>query len=322
MISTSLPGQTMTDSRRGLVFDIQGFSVHDGPGCRTLVFLGGCPLRCAWCANPEGAGSKPQLLYRRSRCNCRTQGCKSACPHGAISNDSAGGIVIDRKFCESCEDPICIRSCYQEALVLCGSMMNAQEVVGIIKRDSFFWGDDGGITLGGGDPVAQPEFAEEILATCQAEGIHTAIETSACAAADRFLSLMQHVRFAFIDVKHMNPQDHISGTGVDNRAILANIRALSCSNWNGRLVIRIPLIPGFNDTPTNLQETATFMSTLGLKEVQILPFHRLGESKYRQLGLEWKLSETAPPSQEMLATAQKVLQTNGIQCYVGHEAPF
>lgn len=312
----------MTGVKRGLIFDIQGFSVHDGPGCRTLVFLSGCPLRCLWCANPEGLVTRPRLLYRRFRCACEVARCSQACLQGAILSDGNGGVLIDRKRCESCKDFVCVKACYREALVVCGSFLSTDEVMAILRRDRCFWGEGGGVTLGGGDPLAQFGFSKKILAACQAEGIDTAVETSGYAREDTFLQMMRHVRWAFIDIKHMDPQRHMDLTGVDNRPILGNIQALCRSGWEGRLVIRLPVVPGYNDDRQNLRSTAEFVSLLGLDEVQALPFHRLGESKYRQLGLKWDLCDLAPPSAETLAFVQGAFAETGVQCYLGYDAPF
>jgi pyruvate formate lyase activating enzyme len=312
----------MTGSCRGLIFDIQGFSVHDGPGCRTLVFLSGCPLRCRWCANPEGLEGKTRLLYRRSRCLSGCRRCEQSCLRQAIAVDGKGGISIDRSLCEDCQDMACVRSCYREALATCGSWFSCLEVLKILRRDRSFWGEDGGVTLGGGDPLAQSEFCRELLFACQSEGMHTAVETSGSAAEATFMQMMRHVRFAFIDIKHMDAQKHEEYTGVNNCNILANIRALSGSRWDGRLLIRLPLVPGYNDDEQNLLSMAQFLSGQGLSEVQVLPFHRLGESKYRQLGLDWPLAGLKPPSAESLSFTQQIFAAAGITCYMGHDTPF
>ena len=312
----------MLRAGQGLIFDIQGFSVHDGPGCRTLVFMSGCPLRCLWCANPEGMEKRERLLYRRSLCTCRSFRCRQACPSGAINAEPEGGVNIERELCKSCTDFACVKACFQEALALCGYWRSVEEVMQILRRDSCFWGEDGGVTLGGGDPLFQADFSQALLSACRSENMHTALETSACLAQDRFLSLMQYVDFAFIDIKHMDREKHISGTGVDNQAILDNISALGRSAWSGRLVIRFPLLPGYNDDWQNMCSTAEFVSGAGLTEIQVLPFHRLAESKYRQLGLKWDFSRLASPSLAQLLQVQEAFSRSGVRCYTGQDAPF
>jgi len=311
------------DETRGLVFDIQGFSVHDGPGCRTLVFLSGCPLRCAWCSNPEGLLTKPRLLYRRSRCGCGVGRCAQACPRGAIGPAASGpGIEIARSRCAGCTDLACVRACYREALAVCGNWLTKDGLMRVLRRDRACWGQDGGVTLGGGDPLAQMGFSREILAACSAEGIHTAVETCAHAPTGEFLALMRHVRWAFIDLKHMDPARHVQGTGRDNCLILKNIRALLASGWPGTLMLRMPVIPGYNDDGENLARTAEFVKSAGLRELNALPFHRLGESKYGQLGAPWGLSGQASASAEVMAAVRQAFAAAGIECYVGHDTPF
>ena len=192
----------------------------------------------------------------------------------------------------------------------------------VLRRDSSFWGQHGGVTLGGGDPAAQLDFAREVLASCEAEGLHTAVETSAHAPAEAFLGLMRHARWAFIDLKHMDPEKHAQGTGVDNRLILDNIRALRRTAWPGTLMPRIPLVPGFNDDPENLRRSAEFLAGLGLREAQALPFHRLGASKYGQLGLEWSFSEQAAPTSQDMTRVKEIFASAGVLCHLGADTPF
>lgn len=304
----------------GLVFDIQGHSVHDGPGGRTLVLMSGCPLRCGWCANPEGQQMKPVLLYRQSRCR-RTLRCVDACPVGAVTSRD-GTPLFDRTACDRCETNRCVESCYAQALAVSGSWYSIDELMSIVRRDREYWGRDGGVTFGGGDPVAQVDFVREAMRRCRDAYVHTAIETSAYTAPDKFIELIEYADWAFIDIKHMDPERHREGTGADNRLIIENIRSIKASGWPGCVVIRVPVIPGFNDSIENIQSTAVFLQGVGIGELNLLPFHRLGESKYRQLGRAYRYEVTSPPAGEWMEELRGVAQRAGVTCHVGSDTPF
>jgi pyruvate formate lyase activating enzyme len=305
----------------GLIFDIQGHSVHDGPGCRTLIFLSGCPLRCFWCANPEGTSVRRHLMVRQSRCTCAPRRCMEQCPSRAIALRD-GMVTFDRSHCDICETFECVGACYEEALEICGRYCSIEDLMKHIERDRGFWGPGGGITLSGGDPLCQHEFSRSLLKACQERYIHTAIETSAFAPTEIFLSLMAFVEWAFIDIKHMDPLKHLEGTGASNERILANIKALKKSSWQGRLVMRVPVIPGFNDDTLNIQTTADFLSDLNIEEAHLVPFHRLGESKYRSLGMNYEAATCEPLSKASLLQLQRIFETRSLTCYIGHDTPF
>lgn len=312
---------------KGLVFDIQGYSVHDGPGCRSLVFLSGCPLRCDWCANPEGQELKQRVLYRVSKCkyqerNCRR--CIGTCPHGAIteSGDPEQPINIDRDICKNCTTYDCTSACIYEALNLSGKWMTVDELMAVIERDMNFWGDGGGVTFTGGEPLGQKDFLIAVLKRCKESFIHTAIETSGYASTDTFMEVINLLDFAFVDLKHMDPEKHLERTGVSNELILRNIRTVAESDWDGTLVIRIPIIQGFNDKDENIEATAEFLNDCGLDIVNILPFHRLGDSKYKQLGMKYKYSECEGTPEEVMKHIQEIFLRHEIACFIGSDTPF
>ncbi len=313
---------------RGLVFDIQGYSVHDGPGCRTLVFLSGCPLHCAWCANPEGMELKKQLLFRAAKCKHRQNGCTQclkACPHGALrasESEDSPPLVIDRSICRTCTTFECAAACLWGALGVAGREMTVPELWRVIDRDRQYWGGKGGVTFTGGEPLLQRAFSLAMLKRCKEGFVHTAIETSACVDTDHFLRAMKLVDFAFIDMKHMDPEQHTAGTKVSNELILRNIRALGSSGWPGRLVLRIPVIAGFNDTLENMAATAHFMQEVGLDEINLLPFHRMGDSKYTQLGEVYAYRDVEAMPLERLQPMQQLFIDEGIACYLGSNTPF
>jgi glycyl-radical enzyme activating protein len=309
---------------KGLIFDIQGFSVHDGSGCRTLVFLSGCPLRCIWCANPEGQFLQPRLVYRQNKCVQTHYRCLKACPHNAIQIQEGvnGSLQFDRSICDGCETMDCVRACLNEALQIAGRFFTVEELMQILIRDQEFWGSQGGVTFGGGEPLFQSEFLLAVLAECRSNYIHTTVETSAHSKASILSEVLKWTDALFIDIKHTDSAAHRSGTSVGNERILANIEAVASSGWDGRLIIRIPIVPGYNDTIENFQNTAAFMVKLGLKEINLLPFHRLGQTKYEQLGLDYEYAQVSPPSPEALGSYKRIFEEAGLQCYLGAETPF
>jgi pyruvate formate lyase activating enzyme len=308
----------------GLVFDLQGFSVHDGPGCRTLVFLSGCPLRCDWCANPEGLLPQPRLLYRRQRCRPSAFRCVAACPHGAARPGGVGesAVQFDRDRCDHCSSLACVAACRREALRVAGRTMTVEELMRVLERDSAYWGEGGGVTFGGGEPFAQPGFLLEALRRCREGCIHTAVETSALVATGQLLEALPLVDWLFVDLKHSDPDAHRRGTGAGNQLVLANLEALARGRAGTRVVVRIPVVPGFNDDRNNLVASAALLGRLGLAEVHLLPFHRLGASKYEQLGQEWAFAAVPSPSAAELAAAAVPFRAAGLQVWVDEQTPF
>lgn len=313
------------DQATGLIFDIQGYSVHDGPGCRTLVFLSGCPLRCSWCSNPEGQEQRPRLMFREARCVHRHYRCVDACTLGAVRAGEGESRYpqFDRMICRRCDTRDCVPACLHQALKVAGRPYTVAELMAILARDQGFWGAEGGVTFSGGDPLSQPEFLLAVLQQCQDNYIHTAVETSAYAEPDVLLAVLPWTDWLLVDIKHMDPTAHRAETGAGNGPILQNIEALASANWEGRLIVRVPIIPGYNDTEENLRATAGFVRNLALKEVNLLPFHRLAASKYGQLGMDYgRYAHLEPPSQETLRSHQQIFLDTGLACYVGSETPF
>lgn len=305
----------------GLVFDIQGHSVHDGPGTRTTVFLSGCPLRCDWCCNPEGLFRQPVVVQRFSKC-VRCGGCAGACPYGAVAFVADRPPVLDRRRCDTCRSFECVRACFHEGLAVVGKYYGVDDLMRIFRRDRQFWGARGGVTFSGGEPLLQGEFLLAVLRRCREASIHTCIETSGCVPSEQFQEVLPYLNWVFADLKHMDPEVHRRVTGADNRQILENIRLLAGEAWRGFPVVRIPVVPGVNDDEVNIRATARWVRDQGLEVINILPLHRLGESKYRQLGQEWRFGETPPPSQEALARIQRQVEAEGVVCYVGDRTPF
>lgn len=302
-------------NERGLVFDIRRFSTHDGPGIRTTVFTKGCPLRCLWCQNPEGLEQKRRLVYAPNLCiGCGS--CIAACPTGAISwTGQTNKIKINSTLCDL--NGRCVDVCPPAALNVDSREMSVEEVVGEVLQDRSFFRESGGVTISGGDPVAQAEFNIAILKACRAEGIHTAIETSLYAdpaVIDRFLP---HLDLLIADFKVLDPEQHRAWTGVDNKQILQNLDEVFTNWFNpGRLdlLIRIPLIPGHTATTENIRSIGLYCQSRapGVK-IELLNYNPLAKSKYSQLGQPFLFDENPPLySNEEMAQFNQILLDLGI----------
>ena len=309
--------------QKGLVFDVQGFSVHDGPGCRTLIFLKGCTLNCGWCANPEGINPNTQVLYYRSHCQAADYSCMDSCPRGAILKSSHGeGIEIDRRECCYCKTLDCVNGCNHDALRISGHHISVDEMMRRIQRDRRYWGSGGGITLTGGEPMLQREFATELLRRCHEGYIHTSIETCGQVPWEALEGALPYLDWIFFDLKHMDSDKHEEGTGQPNGLILENARHLASTRRRYRLIFRMPVIPGFNDDIGNIRATAEFIAETGIKEVNILPIHYLGLSKYDVLGVKCSYDRLVNVSGEKLTEIQGIFREHSVECYIGSSTPF
>ncbi len=288
----------------GILFDIQGFSVHDGPGCRTLIFLKGCPLQCRWCSNPEGIHPYPEPLYRSGKCVFEGH-CLESCPSQSITIENGNQLLIDRSACQDCYSDSslnngnlpCAKACLTDALKTAGYPMSVEEVFRVISRDRDFWGPEGGITLTGGDPLYQADFSAALLRRCYEAFIHTAVETSGHAPWSRFEKILPWLDLILLDIKHMNSSLHQEYTGVPNHLILENARRLAKS-FKGELIFRLPLVPGFNDDEENLSQTRKLMDETGVNSIDLLPLHHLGREKYSLLGRTYGMPVHSPPGPE------------------------
>ncbi|MEE0202825.1 MAG: 4-hydroxyphenylacetate decarboxylase activase [Muricomes sp.] len=310
--------------KNGLIFDIQSYSVHDGPGCRTNVFFIGCPLECRWCANPESWKRKKHIMFAEKVCKydkgCRA--CRNTCPKDSIKFDENGKPSITWSICEDCESFECISICPNNALKQCVKEYTVDSLMKILKRDFSNWGSEGGVTFSGGDPLMHHDFLYDVLMECKKSQIHTAIETSGFATEENFLKILTNINFAFIDVKNMDAEAHKWGTGVGNELILSNIEALVKSSWNGRLVLRQPTIHDYNDSDENAMKLIEFMKRLDLFEINLLKFHRMGTSKWEQLGKQYEYVDHGDMTDERMKELQSLYLDNGIACYIGDDTPF
>ena len=296
------------------VFNIQPFSIHDGPGIRTTVFLKGCPLRCMWCANPESNLAKPQLMFYVNRCvGCAR--CVPACPEGAISL-SGGKAVTDRTRCTDCG--ICVQSCLHDARELTGKEMTVSQVAERVMEDALFLSESGGgMTLSGGECLLYPDFSAKLLKTIQENGLTTAVE-SCCYAPETVIDqVFRYVDIPLLDIKHMDPAAHKRGTGVDNALILQNIRHIR-KDLGKAVTIRVPVIPGFNDSPEHIRSLGQWvLEELGADTpVHLLPYHRMGEAKQESLGLASRFT-AQPPEDGAMEALRAVLEEIGLTAQVG-----
>jgi pyruvate formate lyase activating enzyme len=301
---------------QGLIFDIRQYSLHDGPGVRTTVFFKGCPLACRWCCNPESQGAQPELVWVGDRClGCGL--CLKACPRDALATAADGAREIDRRRCDCCGQ--CAESCPGDALNLVGRRMTVAEVLAEVMRDAlYFEASGGGLTLSGGEPLAQPDFAAELLRRYKREekGGHTAVETCGFAAWPVLARLAPDVDLFLYDLKHMDPDEHRRMTGRGNALILDNARRLAAAGHG--LVIRLPLIAGVNDRREHLEAAADFARSLpGVSRIDLLPYHRLGEPKYRRLGKAYALEGEPSLGPEQVARAAEILAAKGLEVTVG-----
>ncbi|MFZ7120217.1 MAG: glycyl-radical enzyme activating protein [Eubacteriaceae bacterium] len=271
---------------KGMIFDIQHFSIHDGPGIRTLVFLKGCNLRCRWCSNPEGQNHGKELFYQPKKCiGCWD--CIEACPKGVIFLKK-GQLSFNRERCDYCAK--CIEACNTEALVIKGKEVYAHDVLKEIMKDMKFYEiSQGGVTLGGGEPLLQSNFAVSILKACKEKGIHTTIETAGYVPWTNIEQVIPFTDLFLYDIKHMDPKIHEDYTGVDNITILSNLEKLAKKGCS--IIVRTPIIPNFNNNEDEISKIIHYIKKIGIKKYDLIPYHNYGKNKYYSLGRVYRYSK-------------------------------
>lgn len=296
--------------KKGIVFNIQKFSIHDGPGIRTTVFFKGCPLQCKWCSNPESQFREVQILYDQEKCvHCQT--CVNACPHQAIQSID-NKIVIDHASCVGCLH--CVHSCPKEALSHEGEYKTVEDIVNICMQDKDFYEEsDGGITISGGEGMSQPQFLKDLISELKNHDLHVAIETTGYIQPQIFQELAPKFDLLLFDIKHYQTDKHYEGTHVHNELIIENFK------WaikNGIEVLpRIPVIPDFNSSIEDADGISNLLLEAGANKVQLLPFHQFGEKKYELLNREYTLKNKKALHPEDLKDYQQVFLDKGIDCF-------
>lgn len=299
-----------TNKCTGLVFNIQKFSLNDGPGIRTVVFLKGCPLRCKWCANPESQSARVQILWDADKClHCGS--CVNTCENHAVSVKNRG-VFINHSLCEGCG--CCAQACPGEALKTEGEWKSVDEVVDVCMQDVDFYEESGGgVTLSGGEAMMHPEFSMELLKALKEKNIHTAMETTGFTSESVFASVIPYLDLLLFDIKHWNEEKHIEGTGVSNQVILKNMKTAIAA---GKEVLpRLPVIPGYNSTPDDAEGFVHRLKEVGATQVQLLPFHQFGEKKYDMLNREYAYTDVPALHEEELSDFQQIFLDHGIHAF-------
>lgn len=301
---------------RGLIFNIQKFSVNDGPGIRTAVFIKGCPLRCKWCANPESQSRRIQITWDEKKCiHCGK--CVMSCPEAVMSVQqnpglSQGSIHIRHSGCSGCG--ICVRNCPAHALSAEGEWKTAGEVLDVCLQDQDFYEESGGgVTLSGGEVLSSPDFAIALSSLLHENEIHVAYETTGFASPEVFDRVTAHADLLLFDMKHWNEAKHIEGTGVSNLPILANMKRAAAKGMN--ILPRIPVIPGFNNALEDAKGLSVRLHEVGISRAQLLPFHQFGENKYHSLDVPYAYADVPSLHREDLEDYRNVFIENGIEAF-------
>ena len=297
----------------GEIFDIKKYAIHDGPGIRTTVFFKGCPLSCWWCHNPESLSTATERLYRPERCIGCNQ-CLAACSNGAIE-ELEGQLHWTASACRYCRT--CAKVCPAEAVEFVGQTMAVDEVIAEITKDTLFYDQsNGGVTISGGEPLMQPSFLMQLLDACGKLELHRTLDTSGHVDTRTLLEAATRVDLFLYDLKHMDPEKHYRYTGVANETILANLKHLS--RQGAGIIIRLPVIPGINADEENIDRTGSFVASLcGDIGISILPYHCAAEGKYRNLGLKNNVADVQRPSEDVIASVARHLESYNLEVKIG-----
>jgi pyruvate formate lyase activating enzyme len=297
----------------GIIFDMKRYAIHDGPGIRTTVFFKGCPLVCKWCHNPESWSARPEPGLRIARC-IRCGRCKEVCPNHAVTL-ADDGPVIDTAKCTVCGN--CVKTCPSGAREIIGQEVTVEHVLAEIQKDIVFYEQSGGgATFSGGEPLMQPDFLYELTCCCKSSQIHVAVDTTCHADAEVVKKISENTDLFLCDIKHMDSAVHQQFTGVPNELILANLKRLDSAGK--KIIIRLAVIPGFNDKPTNIDKTAEFAASLkSIERIDLLPYNSGGREKVERLTVDYAIMKTTQPSDEQMASIASRIEGFGFEVNIG-----
>ncbi|SHJ54838.1 trans-4-hydroxy-L-proline dehydratase activase [Paramaledivibacter caminithermalis] len=297
---------------QGIIFNIQKYSIHDGPGIRTTVFLKGCPLECWWCHNPESQKVKQQFIFWHNKCiGCMD--CEKVCPERAISFNK-NGFYNDKSKCKFCEK--CAEICPSGALELVGKKSSLDDVIKEVEKDRVFYEQSGGgVTFSGGEPLVQIDFLDSLLCASKQKGLHTAVDTSGYTSWGNIERIKDKVDLFLYDIKHMDDEKHKIYTGVSNQLILENLKKLALDGK--KIWVRVPIIPSINDDDLNIQRTCEYISSLNLRDVFILPYHNIAVDKYKRLNMGYRISDIQVPKDELMKKIADIFKGYGFNVKIG-----
>jgi len=296
---------------KGYVFKVQRFSVNDGPGIRTVIFMKGCHLRCKWCSSPQTWNILPEVIFLKSKC-IKCNSCLKVCPQNAVLLKE-GGKKIDYDKCTNINCGKCVEVCPTKAIKFDGSLRTVKGVMQQVMKDiKYYQKSGGGVTISGGEPTIQAEFIIEVLKQCKEKGIHTALETSGFTDWLKLKDVLEYVDLIHYDIKHMDAKEHLRLTGKSNGLILDNLQKISKDRADS-IVIGFPVTPNCNDTQNNINSLIKLLKKTNINKIDVFPFHKLGQHEYEELGLEYKFSGLEVPSENYLNKIKDFFKQKGIK---------